>query len=75
MQTTKDQEIILELGDARKLSGAEHQRYIDGLRSVLSQLPPARSRDFDVLAHTIIDYRAEFFGDKSRILPLGDVNL
>ena len=50
-------------------------RYLNGLRQVLAKLRASGESDFAVVTQAILDYRAQFLGDESRILPLGDVQL
>jgi hypothetical protein len=42
---------------------------------LLQELRANKVKDFDAIARGIIDYRASFLGDKSKILPLEGVTL
>ncbi|KAG9258604.1 uncharacterized protein F5Z01DRAFT_643718 [Emericellopsis atlantica] len=74
MQTPDDQ-ILVQLGDARHFEGQERRDYIKGLCAVLGDLKTRQIKDFDATAQSIIDFRAKFRKDPYRILPLGDVSI
>ncbi|CAI4211052.1 unnamed protein product [Parascedosporium putredinis] len=70
-----DSQILLQLGNSEKLEGKEQERYIDGLRALLSEFKAKQSKDFNVISKAIVDYRAQFYADQSRVLPLGNIKL
>jgi len=65
----------LQLGNSEKLEGKEQERYIDGLLALLSEFKAKQSKDFNVISKAIVDYRAQFYADQSRVLPLGNIKL
>ncbi|KAH8886737.1 hypothetical protein GQ53DRAFT_335735 [Thozetella sp. PMI_491] len=68
-----DDHILLELGNA---DGYEDKaRFIKGLRELLQNFRAKKVKDFGAIAQGIIDYRAEFLGDKSKVLNLDGVVL
>ncbi|KAK0632228.1 hypothetical protein B0T14DRAFT_559941 [Immersiella caudata] len=70
-----DDQILVELGRADDYIGDQKNRFIQGLRELLQELRAKKVKDFDAIARGIIDYRASFLGDKSKILPLEGVTL
>jgi hypothetical protein len=65
--------IIAELGSTKTYTGEQKDRFIDGLKKVLQDLKVHKIKDFDSITKALVQYRAEFLGDKSKILPLNDV--
>ncbi|KZZ96113.1 Zinc finger, CCCH-type [Moelleriella libera RCEF 2490] len=74
MQAPDDQ-ILLQLGAADHYDEQRKQAYISGLRELLTDFHNRKVRDFGTISQGIIDYRARFLGDKTKILPLGHVAL
>ncbi|KAK4447483.1 protein red1 [Podospora aff. communis PSN243] len=70
-----DDQILVELGRADDYIDDQKNRFISGLRALLQELRANKVKDFDAIARGIIDYRATFLGDKSKILPLEGVTL
>ncbi|KAK3949900.1 hypothetical protein QBC32DRAFT_363868 [Pseudoneurospora amorphoporcata] len=70
-----DDAILLELGKADEFAGEQKTRFIDGLRKLLHEFRAKKVRDFDAIARGIIEYRARFLGDRSKVLPLEGVTL
>ncbi|PFH57690.1 hypothetical protein XA68_14683 [Ophiocordyceps unilateralis] len=70
-----DDQILLQLGAAGHYQEAQKQQYIAGLRELLTDLRNRKVKDFNTISQGIIDYRARFLGDVSKILPLGSVTL
>ena len=70
-----DDQILLQLGAAEHYSEQQKQEYIAGLRQLLTEYRNRKVKDFNTISQGIIDYRASFLGDKSKILPLGNVAL
>lgn len=68
-----DPAIIAELGSTDMFTGEQKDRFIDGLKKVLSDLKVNKLKDFDSITRALIQYRIEFIGDKSKVLPLEDV--
>ncbi|KFA81051.1 hypothetical protein S40288_00766 [Stachybotrys chartarum IBT 40288] len=54
---------------------AETSKFVDGLREVLKDLRTRKVNDLDAIGQGIVKYRAQFHGDESKILPLGDVSI
>ncbi|KAL6902941.1 hypothetical protein GGI43DRAFT_400768 [Trichoderma evansii] len=74
MQAPDDQ-ILLQLGAHEEFGEQEKQQYINGLRSLLTDFRNRKVKDFQTISQGIIDYRAQFLGDRSKILPLGGVTI
>ncbi|KJZ74844.1 hypothetical protein HIM_05753 [Hirsutella minnesotensis 3608] len=70
-----DDQILLQLGAAGSYQDAQKQEYIAGLRQLLTDFRNRKVKDFNAISQGIIDYRAQFLGDKSKILPLGGVTI
>ena len=54
-------------------SGESKLRFIEGLKKVLNDLKANKIKDFDRITRAIAEYRAEFLGDKTKVLPLDGV--
>lgn len=65
----------MELGSADGFNGETKTLYIQGLREVLAGFRTNKVKDFDTIARGIVEYRARFLGDKSKILNLEGVTL
>ncbi|KAH7390304.1 hypothetical protein BKA64DRAFT_678928 [Cadophora sp. MPI-SDFR-AT-0126] len=63
-----DDAILTALGSPEEFKGEQRDRFCTGLRGVLMGLRVRKIRDFDVIASEIIDHRAKFLGDKSKVL-------
>lgn len=74
MQAPDDQ-ILLQLGAHEEFREQEKQQYINGLRNLLTDFRNRKVKDFQTISQGIIDYRAQFLGDRSKILPLGGVKI
>ncbi|GFP59386.1 protein red1 [Trichoderma asperellum] len=74
MQAPDDQ-ILLQLGAHEEFGEQEKQQYINGLRNLLTDFRNRKVKDFQTISQGIIDYRAQFLGDRSKILPLGGVKI
>ncbi|PON24877.1 hypothetical protein TGAM01_v206385 [Trichoderma gamsii] len=74
MQAPDDQ-ILLQLGAHEEFGEQEKQQYINGLRNLLTDFRNRKVKDFQTISQGIIDYRAQFLGDRSKILPLGGVTI
>ncbi|KAK3371878.1 hypothetical protein B0H63DRAFT_526754 [Podospora didyma] len=70
-----DDYILRDLGKADEYEGEQKSRFIQGLRKLLQDFRNGKVKDFDTIAHGIIDYRFRFLGDKSKILPLEGIQL
>lgn len=70
-----DDQILLQLGAHGSLNDDQKQEFINGLRLLLTDFRDRKIKDFDAISRGIIEYRAQFTGDKSKILPLGDVSI
>lgn len=55
--------------------GERRDEFCKGLKEVLVNLRMRKIRDFDVIAKEIVAHRANFLGDKSKVLPLEGVQL
>ncbi|KAL7795838.1 hypothetical protein V8C37DRAFT_373603 [Trichoderma ceciliae] len=74
MQAPDDQ-ILLQLGAHGDFEEKKKQEYINGLRCLLTDFRSRKVKDFRTISQGIIDYRAQFLGDRSKILPLGGVTI
>ncbi|KAJ4264028.1 hypothetical protein NW762_006067 [Fusarium torreyae] len=74
MQVPDDQ-ILLQLGAYGNYEEEQQQQYIEGLRALLTDFRNRKVKDFQAISKGIIEYRAKFHGDKTKILPLGGVTL
>ena len=70
-----DEQILVELGRSDQYTGEQKDRFIQGLRELLQDFRANQVRDFDTIANGIMAFRSRFLGDKTKILPLGDVSL
>ncbi len=50
-------------------------RFIEGLKKVLNGLKTNKVKDFDRITKAIIEYRAAFVEDKTKVLPLDGVTI
>ncbi|KAL6786910.1 hypothetical protein J3E68DRAFT_419605 [Trichoderma sp. SZMC 28012] len=74
MQAPDDQ-ILLQLGAHGDFEEQKKHEYINGLRHLLTDFRNRKVKDFQTISQGIIDYRAQFLGDRSKILPLGGVTI
>lgn len=65
----------MQLGAYGAHEGEQQEQFNAGLRKLLQDFKNRESKDFQAISQAIIDYRAQFHGDKSKILPLGNVSL
>jgi hypothetical protein len=70
-----DPEIITALMEYGRFETGEQERYIQGLREVLADLRNRNVKDLDAISRGIIEFRARFLQDQSRVLPLGSISL
>ncbi|KAJ6780878.1 hypothetical protein PWT90_01920 [Aphanocladium album] len=70
-----DDQILLQLGAYTNCEESRKQEYIDGLRELLTDYRNRKVKDFKTISQGIIEYRAKFHGDASKVLPLGTVSL
>lgn len=70
-----DDQILLQLGAYGNYEGEQKQEYINGLRQLLTDFRNRKIKDFKTISQGIIDYRAQFRKDPSKILPLGNVSI
>lgn len=70
-----DDQILLQLGAAGNYQDGQKQEYITGLRHLLTEFRNRKVKDFSIIIQGIVDYRARFLGDKSKVLPLGGVTI
>lgn len=66
---------MLQLGAAGNYDDEKKQEYISGLRQLLTEYRNRKVKDFNTISQGIIEYRAQFQGDRSKILPLGSVSI
>jgi hypothetical protein len=65
----------VELGNSDDYKGEQKGRFIQGLKELLQKFRANKVRDFDTIAHGIIEFRSRFLGDSFKILPLEGVKL
>lgn len=63
-----DDAVLTALGSPEEFKGDQRDRFCQGLRGVLMDLRVRKIRDFEVIASEIIAHRANFLGDKSKVL-------
>jgi hypothetical protein len=68
-----DSAIIAELGSTATYTGEQKDRFIEGLKKVLQDLKTRKIKDFESITKALMQYRADFLGDKSKVLPLNDI--
>ncbi|KAM5361468.1 hypothetical protein ACJZ2D_013095 [Fusarium nematophilum] len=68
-----DDQILLQLGAYSNYEEDQTQQYVAGLRDLLTDFRNRKVKDFQTISEGIIEYRAKFHGDKTKILPLGGV--
>uniref|UniRef100_A0A1Y1MTT8 C3H1-type domain-containing protein n=1 Tax=Photinus pyralis TaxID=7054 RepID=A0A1Y1MTT8_PHOPY len=74
MQAPDDQ-ILLQLGAADHYDEEQKQKYIAGLRQLLTDFRARKVKDFNTISQGIVEFRARFIGDRTKILPLGSISL
>lgn len=67
-----DDQLLVQLG---AYEGDRKAEYIAGLKQLLTEFRAQKIKDFKTISQGIIDYRAQFRADKTKILPLGNVSL
>jgi hypothetical protein len=72
MLEVPDDQLLVQLG---AYEGDRKSEYIAGLRQLLTEFRAKKIKDFKTISQGIIDYRAQFRADKTKILPLGNVSL
>jgi len=55
--------------------GEQRTLFCDGLKGVLTSLRAQKIRSFDLIAHAVVEHRAKFLGDKSKVLPLEGISV
>ncbi|ESZ95307.1 hypothetical protein SBOR_4304 [Sclerotinia borealis F-4128] len=65
-----DDAVLTELGSPDEFEGEYREKFIEGLKTVLSGLRARKIKDFDAIASEIIAHRANFLGDSSKVLSL-----
>lgn len=70
-----DDQILLQLGAAEHYDEGQKQKYIAGLKQLLTDYRTHKVKDFNTISQGIVEFRAKFLGDKTKILPLGSVTL
>lgn len=65
------EKLLVQLGTANPgKTPAERQQWNDGLRNVLKDLRTKNSKDPNVIAMEIANYRRAFLNDKTRVINL-----
>jgi len=71
-----DVTILGELGSLTQfVGGPRYDEFCKGLRSLIADLPKDKRKDFDVVAQALLEYRAKFLADASKVLPLEGVSV
>ncbi|APA07897.1 hypothetical protein sscle_03g026670 [Sclerotinia sclerotiorum 1980 UF-70] len=65
-----DDVLLQKLGSPDEFGGEQRNKFIEGLKAVLSGLRARKINDFDTLASEIVAHRAKFLGDSSKVLSL-----
>ncbi|KIE01393.1 Zinc finger domain-containing protein, CCCH-type, partial [Metarhizium majus ARSEF 297] len=70
-----DDQILLQLGAADHYDEEQKQKYIAGLKQLLTDFRARKVKDFNTISQGIVEFRARFIGDGTKILPLGSISL
>jgi hypothetical protein len=70
-----DDQIIVQLGAYGNSEVEQQDQYVAGLRQLLTDFRNRKVKDFQAISQGLIEYRARFLRDKTKILPLGGVTL
>ena len=70
-----DDQIIVQLGAYGNSEVEQQDQYVAGLRQLLTDFRNRKVKDFQAISQGLIEYRARFLRDKTKILPLGSVTL
>ncbi|TEY71640.1 hypothetical protein BOTCAL_0089g00190 [Botryotinia calthae] len=70
-----DDAVLTKLGSPDEFEGEQRDRFIEGLKSLLSGLRARKIKDFDAIASEIVAHRAKFLGDSSKVLSLEGTTL
>ncbi|TGO37749.1 hypothetical protein BHYA_0090g00390 [Botrytis hyacinthi] len=70
-----DDAVLAKLGSPDEFEGEQRDRFIEGLKSLLSGLRARKIKDFDAIASEIVAHRAKFLGDSSKVLSLEGTTL
>ncbi|KAF7955091.1 uncharacterized protein EAE97_000350 [Botrytis byssoidea] len=70
-----DDAVLAKLGSPDEFEGEQRDRFIEGLKSLLSGLRARKIKDFDAIASEIVAHRAKFLGDPSKVLSLEGTTL
>ncbi|TGO89653.1 hypothetical protein BPOR_0099g00080 [Botrytis porri] len=70
-----DDAVLTKLGSPDEFEGEQRDRFIEGLKSLLSDLRARKIKDFDAIASEIVAHRAKFLGDSSKVLSLEGTTL
>ena len=70
-----DDAVLTKLGSPDEFKGEQRDRFIEGLKSLLSGLRARKIKDFDAIASEIVAHRAKFLGDSSKVLSLEGTTL
>jgi hypothetical protein len=65
-----DDAVLTTLGSPDEFHGPQREKFIEGLKQVLSGLRSRKIKDFDVIASEIVAHRSKFLGDPSKVLML-----
>jgi len=65
-----DDAVLTALGSPDEFTGEKREKFVAGLKEVLTDLRLRKVRDFDVIASEIVAHRAKFLGDRSKVLKL-----
>ena len=68
--TVADNNILLQLGSVHEgQTPEEKERYIHGLKKIIAGMRDRNLKDVAAVAAEIVAYRAQFLGDRFRVLP------
>ncbi|QPC69977.1 hypothetical protein HYE68_000729 [Fusarium pseudograminearum] len=70
-----DDQIIVQLGASGNPEVEHQDQYVAGLRELLRDFRNRKVKDFEAISQGLIEYRAKFLRDKTKILPLSGVTL
>ncbi|CEI60926.1 hypothetical protein FVEN_g2430 [Fusarium venenatum] len=70
-----DDQILVQLGASGNPETEHQDQYVAGLRELLKDFRNRKVKDFQEISQGLIEYRARFLRDKTKILPLSGVTL
>jgi hypothetical protein len=70
-----DDQILVQLGASGNPEVEHQDQYVAGLRELLKDFRNRKVKDFQAISQGLLEYRASFLRDKTKILPLNGVTI